>query len=105
MTGQHQSPIIAEKELQKMKNLPQTLFLFKNHLKIPRPTKNQQFHLCDGEQTTGTMGPKKEYIKMDLETRMKEIFGKLQKNTKTKTVGTFARLELRSHIFRCSTFL
>ena len=42
---------------------------------------------------------------MDFATRIPEIVRKLQRNTQTKTVGIFARLELRRQIFTISTFL
>ena len=66
------------------------------------PQKNQHFQLCNGGKSRATQSLK--IINKDLATRMPEIIRKLQKNTQTTTVGTFARLELSIRTFTCSIF-
>ena len=56
------------------------------------------------KQPTGTQWPKEDEISKQLAVRTKEIEKKCINSTDTKTVGTFARLELRSQILLCSIF-
>ena len=56
------------------------------------------------KQPTGTQWPKEDEKSKHLANRMKEIERKCINSTDTKTVETFARLELRTEIFLCSIF-
>ena len=95
-----ETPSIRMK-LQKMKDFLQTWVSLKKPFEESRQT-SQRNYFSIGKQPAGTKRPEDCPTSKDLLTRMKE---NTLESTRTKTVGTFARPEMRSQVPIFSNFL